>query len=124
MVSNFAILPKYFQPVCLKTFSSNFYLSALNAHMLQPGLTARAISGKTQKSDPLLRALRLCNSTLLDSVTHDELGVLKHGMVCGRFAKDCLDSSLYARKMAKRKKKQDTLIDVEKTQLKSRLNFL
>ena len=92
--------------------------------MLQPGLTARAISGKTQKSDPLLRALRLCNSTLLDSVTHDELGVLKHGMVCGRFAKDCLDSSLYARKMAKRKKKQDTLIDVEKTQLKSRLNFL
>lgn len=39
-------------------------------------------------------------------------------------AKECLDSSLYARKMAKRKKKQDTLIDAEKTQLKSRLNFL
>lgn len=35
---------------------------------------------------------------------------------CGRFAKDCFDMPLNARKMAKRKKKQDTLICVEKLQ--------
>lgn len=93
--------------------------------MLQPGLTARAISGMMQKSDPLLTEGTVAVQLYITcSVTHDELGVLKHGMFCGRFAKECLDSSLYARKMAKRKKKQDTLIDAEKTQLKSRLNFL
>ena len=92
--------------------------------MLQPSLTAQAVSGLPLKSQHhRQRVLRLCDSALHDSTAHDELEVLKH-MSCSRFAKDCLDISVSARKMAKRKKKQDTLIGVEKTQLKSRLNFM
>lgn len=104
--------------------------------MLQPSLTAQAVSGLPLKSEHhRQRVLRLCDSALHNSTAHDELEVLKH-MSCSRFAKDCLDISLSvrkmasldislsARKMAKRKKKQDTLIGVEKTQQKSRLNFM
>lgn len=94
-------------------FLQIFYFSALDAHTVQLVPTARTVSVLSPKSDPSQEegAEAVCDTAFHGPTA--QLEVLKHDVSCGRFAKDCLDSPLKSRKMAKRKKKQDTLIGVE-----------
>lgn len=124
MVWNFSTLSSFFgQFVWRPTLSFSFYLSAPDAHMLQPNLTAWAVSVPPLKSDPSQTEPRgcawLCISWLY--CTWWTRGLETWYVLWQIWI---VWHPLNARKMAKRKKKQDALIDVEKTQLESGLNFI